>query len=245
MSDVEPGDTMVEALRRANPVPADQVAGRRSLPSAHALYADVTAQRPRRVRKRVLLVAIAIIVLTVILIAATFVRRESSSVGVAPVCYSSASMSSPRVVAIGDDPRAACVGLWTHGRFGSGAAPNFDVCVLPSGVLAVFPGEAGSVCPRLDLPESSGDDRIARFSDDISREVQGTCIGFDPATHIIKREMHRLGVSGWTVERGARVFDADHPCASTSVDPVAHTVTVVAYPDPFPSTTTATTPPTP
>jgi len=243
MNDFEPGDTLVEALRRANPVPADQVAGRRSMPSAHALYADVISQRPRRVRKRVLLIAIAIVLLTVILIAAMFVRRESNSVGSAPVCYSSASMTSSRVVAIGDDPRAACVGLWTHGRFGSGAAPNFDVCVLPSGVLAVFPGEAGSVCPRLDLPESSGDDRVARFSDDISREVQGTCVGFDPAARIIKRAMHRLGVSGWTVTRGARAFDAIHPCASVAVDAAARKVIVVAYPDPFPSTTTATTTP--
>ena len=55
MSDYEPNDTTVETLRRANPVPVEPGVSRRAMPSAHALYADIVSQRPRRVRRRVLL----------------------------------------------------------------------------------------------------------------------------------------------------------------------------------------------
>ena len=162
MSDYEPGDTMVEAFRRANPVPADQAGSRRSLPSAHALFADVIAQRPRRVRRRVLLIVIAIALVALMLMAVAALQRAGTSAAGAPVCYGSDSLQGPRVVVAGGDPIQACAPLWESGRFGGTKVPDFDVCVLPSGVLAVFPGESGSVCSRLDLPASSGDNRAER-----------------------------------------------------------------------------------
>ena len=52
MSDEEMSVALLESLQRANPVPVDEVASRRDLPSAHALFGEITAQRPRRVRGR-------------------------------------------------------------------------------------------------------------------------------------------------------------------------------------------------
>ena len=82
MNDFEPGDTMVEALRRANPVSVGSTEGRRSQPSAHTLFAHVVEQPPRRarrVRRRVLVIAIVIVVLALIIAAFATTRREKSS----------------------------------------------------------------------------------------------------------------------------------------------------------------------
>jgi hypothetical protein len=234
MNGHEPNDTMVEALRRANPVPVEPGDSRRAMPSAHALYADIVSHRPRRVRRRVLLIALAVILLALALMAFAVVRRGGTSLAVAPECFESDSLHARAVVAAGDDPVHACADLWTRGAFGRGAAPDFDVCVLRSGVLGVFPGESGSVCGRLDLPESSGgDNRVARFSDAISRKVQGECIGFARAEQIISSELRDRRLSGWTIKRGVGGFDRARPCASTAVDGAKRTVVVIAIANPF------------
>jgi hypothetical protein len=234
MSDHEPGDTMVDALRRANPVPVEPGVSRRAMPSAHALYADIVSQRPRRVRRRVLVIALVVILLGLILMAFAVVRRGGSSLAQAPECFASDSLHARAVVAVGDDPVHACAELWTRGAFGRGAAPDFDVCVLRSGVLGVFPGESGSVCGRLDLPESSGgDNSVARFSDAISRKVEGECIGFARAEQIIRSELRDRKLSGWVVKRGVGGFDSARPCATTAVDGATRTVVVIATANPF------------
>src|SRR5579862_2178027 len=149
MSD-EAGSTMLEALRAANPVPAEQTAGRRDLPSAHALFADVVANRPRRVRTRVIIILIAIVLVALMAMAFVLVNREGASVTSGPVCYSVPNVHTPGlVVAVGGDPVRECAARWAAGEVGSGPVPHFDTCVLHSGVIAVFPGESGSVCPRL------------------------------------------------------------------------------------------------
>ena len=234
MSGHEPNDTMVETLRRANPVPVEPGVSRRAAPSAHALYADIVSQRPRRVRRRVLVIALAVILLALMLMAFTVVRRGGTSLAQAPECFASDSLHARAVVAVGDDPVHACADLWSRGAFGRGAAPDFDVCVLQSGVLGVFPGESGSVCARLGLPESSGgDNKVARFSDAISRRVEGECIGFARAEQIIRIELRQRRLSGWVIKRGVGGFDSARPCATTAVDAATRTVVVIATANPF------------
>jgi hypothetical protein len=229
---------MVEAFRRANPVPADRTSGRRSLPSAHALFNDVVATRARRVRTRVIVIVVAIALIALLLAAFVFVRRESKSLSIAPVCYATDTLSAPRIIAYGGDPADACAQAWKRGEVGHGPVPDFDVCVLPSGVKAVFPGESGSVCAQLDLPESSGDNRIPRFIDSVNRQVSAACLSPDQAERLIRRELARVGLEGWATKVGAS--DAKRPCASLFAEPALRRITIVPIANPFPSTSSTT-----
>src|ERR1700722_12715052 len=101
MNDFEPGDTMIEALRRANPVPVGSTDGRRSQPSAHALFAHVIEQPPRRARRarrRVLVIAIVIIVLALIIAAFASTRRQKSSQPLNVACYSAPNLNATHVI---------------------------------------------------------------------------------------------------------------------------------------------------
>ena len=240
MSDADPGGAVTEALRRANPVPDERTAGRRSQPSAHALFAGVVAQRPRRVRRRPLVLLIAIVVLVLLLAGFVAVRRTHASLPLGTSCYTKADLGAPKViVGSGASPAAACAQLWRTGQLGTGSVPSFDTCVLPSGVIAVFPGESGSVCARLGLPEQSGNNDVAAFADQVNRQVSGACIGADAAEKIINRALAAHGFHGWTVKRGAAPFDDAEPCASLAFDVARRTITLIAIPSPFvtPSTT--------
>ena len=231
MSDHEPGDTMVEALRRSNPVPAASVIDRRSLPSAHARFAEIVAQPTRRVRRRVLLIALALALIAALLMAFVAVRRIGTSLSIAPVCFGADSLSSQKIVASGGDPQQVCAQVWAGGRFGTRAVPDFDVCVLPSGVPAVFPGEAGSVCRRLDLPASSGDNRVGRFIDAVNREVSATCMSRDRALEFVNGEIATRGLEGWKAEVGAGWDDPKHSCASIGPDMSTNTIFIVGQND--------------
>jgi hypothetical protein len=231
MSDYEPGDTLVEALRRSNPIPAGSL-DRRSLPSADALFGEIVTHRTRRVRRRVLLVALALVLVALMLMAFVQVRRVGTSLSVAPVCYGADSLGARRVVVGAGDPEHACAQVWAGGEFGARAVPDFDVCVLSSGVPAVFPGEAGSVCSRLDLPQSSGDNRVERFVDAVNREVSATCIGRYRALQVVDEEIAKRDVPGWKAEIGAGWDDPSRMCASIAADPATNTISIVAIKDP-------------
>ena len=94
MSDDELGVALLESLQRANPVPIDELGGRRDLPSAHALFAEITAQRPRRVRRRTVVVVIALVVLLLAALVGAFalVNRDQPSVLGAVVCAPKANV---------------------------------------------------------------------------------------------------------------------------------------------------------
>ena len=248
MSMTDPGDNMIEALRRANPVPARQPEHRRALPSAHALFADIVTNTPprgpRRARVRASGMIVAVVLIVPALVAFVHVQKDPPSLPTSVVCYSAADLGARRiVVGSAGDAAKACASVWSKGGFaGLGTTPRsgtgFDVCVLPTGVAAVFPGESGSVCSRLGLAQSSGgDENIPRFAAETDRRVSASCIGHDAAAQIIRSELEANGLSGWTIKRSARRFDAAHPCASIYVDAPARTVGIVPIANPYPSTT--------
>src|SRR5689334_21559841 len=82
MSDDDIGVALLDALQRANPVPTEELGGRRDLPSAHALFAEITAQRPRRVRRRTMVIVIALVVLALAALLGAFalVHHDEPSV---------------------------------------------------------------------------------------------------------------------------------------------------------------------
>jgi len=236
VSDDEMSVSLLESLRRANPVPVDEVANRRDLPSADALFAEITAERPRRVRRRTVVLAIALVVLALAALVGAFALVDRSEPDVtAPRCYKSASLTAQSVVTgSGGDLRAACTELWKQGFFGAGPVPTqFDVCVLPQGAPGVFPGESGSVCPALGLREAqptSSDEQAFEFQHQASAAVrEPDCLSYDRAHAVVERYLAQFKLHGWTIGRSPVPFSSDYPCASLYF-PSGQT-TVVIVPD--------------
>ena len=177
MSDYEPGDTMVEALRRANPVPADRAASRRSRPSAHALFADIIEQRPRRVRRRVLVIA-----LVIVLVAADARWRSSSCGGSARRCRSRRCVTNPTACRRRGSSQSAAIPGKRVRRCGPGRGSVAAGSRLRRVRAAVGRARRCSRASRevsarrLDLPECSGDNRVERFVDSREPAGVGECI---------------------------------------------------------------------
>jgi hypothetical protein len=240
MSDDELSGTIVTALRRANPVPVEQVDGRRSLPSAHALFAEIVSQPPRRVRPR-RVVAFAVVVA---LIAATFaafaaVNRDDATTGTSTVCYAERNLKSEHEVAGFGDPVQVCTQLWHDGAFGDRPVPKeFDACVLSTGAPAVFPGEAGSVCSTLGLANlrvSSLEARIQAFTAETGPLVkpEGGCIDDAAAQAIVRRKLQKFGLDDWTIAHYPdQPYTDEFPCASMAVVPESRQVFLVPFPRP-------------
>jgi hypothetical protein len=239
VSDEEMSVVLLESLQRANPVPVDDVANRRDLPSAHALFSEITSQRPRRVRRRTMVIVIALVVLALAALVGAFavVNRSDPAVTASPVCYGAPSLTSRAIVTpSGGDLRAACAELWKDGDFGAGPVPKeFDVCVLPEGAPAVFPGEAGSVCGTLGLPAENTTRSHNRFRDFMKKEgkaVTENCIGYREARDMVTRDLEQAGFDGWTVglQPDTVPFDASNPCASLTPAPDQKTIFIVPLP---------------
>jgi hypothetical protein len=242
MSTNESGDTMVEAFRRANPVPASQTEGRRSMPSAHALFADIVAERPprvsRRLRRRVLLIAIAVALIGLLLAAFVLVRKDATDPSTDVACYAAPDLHARRILTAPlGDPRQTCARLFEEGAFAGvgikhAPAPGFDVCSL-AGAPAVFPGESGSVCKRLGLPEASvGDPKMAKATTEMDRRVSASCMPREPAVRIIESVLAKYGLKGWTIELGPSEYDSAHPCTSMGIHPGTRTIMLIPYADP-------------
>jgi hypothetical protein len=236
VSDDEMSVALLESLRRANPVPVDEVANRRDLPSAHALFAEITAERPRRVRRRTIVIAIALVVVALAALVGAFALVDRSQPEVtAPRCYERASLTAQSfVTASGGDLRAACTELWKQGFFGTGPVPaQFDVCELPQGAPGVFPGESGSVCPALGLREAdvpSSDEQLFEFQHQASAAVrEPDCLTYDQAHAVVEHYLAKFGMHGWTIGRSPNAvpFSAEYPCASLYVPPGQTTVMIV------------------
>ena len=241
MSDVDRDDPTADALRRANPVPLDRVSPHPSDGAARALLERVLGH-PRRRSRRPLLVATTtalLVVFVVGLTASRAVHREDAPDPFNLVCYASDSLTARRVVVSAPDVDHACAAAWQHGPFGAGVVPEFDACVLSSGGIGVFPGESGSVCPRLGLPEFDGGDQVARFSSETGTRVAQRCIGLDAAERMVRDEIAKFGLRGWTVAQGAQSFDAKRPCASLAFVEAHRKVLVVAIADPYGTTSSA------
>jgi hypothetical protein len=235
VSEDEMSIALLESLQRANPVRIEEIADRRALPSAHALFAEITAERPRRVRRRTLVIVIALFVLVLAALVGAFalVDRGAPDVTAGPLCYSAASLDARRIATSGGaDLRSACAELWTRGDFGSGPVPShFDVCVLGTGASAVFPGEAGSVCEKLGLRsaiETGLNDRVLQLETEWRHAVRDRqCIASADARDILQRALDQIGFDGWTVGLDqSRPFSSAEPCSSIVVQPDLHEVIV-------------------
>ena len=165
-------------------------------------------------------------------------------------CFAAADLQADTVV-VGvdaDGPVATCA----RRRDGGLGAPNAPLraCVLESGAVGVFPEAAErDVCVDLGLASVSAPvptagrptnppDESARFmvfrDAVLPRLVGQGCIGAGPAEAIVREELGRAGLEGWTVVTGVGDdglgFSAERPCASLNFRPEVRTVELAPVP---------------
>ena len=248
------------ALRAANPVPDEAVLAA-VVADVDAVLATVAAG-PGQTRPRERRVA-AVIGLSAVavggLVGAGVVLTRPSTKPVSVACYSDASLQARSVVDTGrqGDPVERCRQMWRDGAFGDVPAPPLVDCVLPSGVVAVFPGPGQATCDVLGLArhqwgdERTGDDGggdgdglgTAADATALHAALTGAvtstrCLGRDEARHIVQAELARLGLDGWRIEQAADQAGDDplRRCASVTVDAERHAVRLIPVPQAPPPT---------
>ena len=157
-------------------------------------------------------------------------------------------------------PVAACAGLWARG-FGSGPRPRpLRACVLESGVVGVFPEAAGrDVCLDLGLAAASSPaprsdrsaagrrppsgrpddrrrpDRFFAFRDAVlARFVGQGASARRRRRPIVREELDRAGLGGWTVTTGVGAdgagFSAERRAPASTSCPRYRSVDLVPVP---------------
>jgi hypothetical protein len=240
-------------LRTVNPVPAAEVA---LLEPDRVVFRRIIADRPvapvpqgpRRRRARRLVPALVVASLLGGAVAYAVLRGEVTKPANA-ACYERADLTAHSdVAAVGDEgPVAACAELWRRGVFGDVPVPPLTQCTLPSGVVAVFPATPGfDVCAGLGLPPVPSStsppapapdppapadvaSRILAFRDATVPQFQdAACVSPQEATDIVRRELQRAGLTGWTVV--AEGYTPERPCATLGIQAEARRVILVPGP---------------
>jgi hypothetical protein len=237
MSDRDPFDW----LRAANPVPPG---GEDDEHAAQILRSVLDGRTPptalRRPRRRRVVLAAAAAVAVTAAAAATWVATRSTSDPGQVACFAADSLDADRaIVDRSTDPVGACREVWPQLAPGS-EVPPLQTCVLPSGVLGLFPGDDPSVCDQLGLargdPRLGADERAQVEVEEELRQAFGErCVPLDDGVALARGALARAGLDGWRVEQR---LDRDDPCSSLAVDRDRRTITVVPVPpsDPEPPT---------
>lgn len=251
---IETSDPLAR-LRAANPVPVAQVA---LLEPDPILFRRITtgdtdvslgAARRRQRPARRLVPALIVTSLLGGAVAYAALRGEVTKPATA-ACFERADLAAATSAArVGDDGAIeACADLWRRGAFGSvSEVPPLTQCTLPSGLVGVFPVVAGAdTCAVVELPSTPSSTsppgpapdspapadvnaRILAFRDaTVPQFVGAACVAPDAGVAIVRRELDRAGLAGWTIV--AEGFSAERPCATLSIQTEARQVILVPAP---------------
>lgn len=250
-----PTSDPLERLRGANPVPAATVGQFRPDP---VLFRAIVSGRlderpaPARRRRRLLVPALAAAGLLGGTVAYAVLQEPAPKPQNAG-CYESADLEARTlVVGVGaEGPVAACAEVWRQGLFGTGGdVPPLTECVLPTGVVGVFPARTSGadVCSRLlrppagveppapPLPSTTAppsvevNDRFRTFREAVLPQfLDVACLDPRSATDIVRRELDRAGLGDWRVTTAGE-FSADRSCATLGFRPEAGEVVLVPSP---------------
>jgi hypothetical protein len=233
-------------------------------PTAQGRPGRLRAPLPAGLRRprRALPVAVLAVVGSMSLVVAGYAlvgRQPSKPQTVA--CFAAADLQAETaVVGTGEGgPVATCARLRDQGFLGGAPASTLRPCVLESGAVGVFPQASGrDVCLDLglasvsapgggrassSLPSIEPDDpamaaaRFTAFRDAVlPRFVGQGCVGARPAEMIVREELARAGLEGWSVVSGVGEdglgFSAERPCASLNFKPEVRTVELAPVPLP-------------
>jgi hypothetical protein len=232
-------DRAFTALRDANPVPADQVAGWRASSEADAILERVLSHG-RRPRRRVVIAvaaALAILLALVALIAAVLIRDERPAEPAELVCFSEATLDPMyrAGTSANGDPVDLCLREWRNGAVGPGPIPSsFAVCVF-NDIVAVIPGEAGTTCDRLGLPRASigpVERKMAAFQEELMLAIGERCLGLEDTIRVSKAMLDKYGYEDWTVRMTPGMyFDELRRCGSLAVLIPERELRIVPIPD--------------
>lgn len=250
-----------EALRLANPVPdessvatlVDDVDDVDALLDSILAGLAPPAGRPREARRLVATVGVSAVALGG-LVGGRYIATRPTTRPVSVTCFSAAGLDARSVVETGGgEPLDRCAQAWRTGAFGRPSEPPPLVgCVLPSGVLGVFPGSSEATCDTLGAarPAPGGGPRpvpapgIGTATDAVELEATLTaaisgarCRTRDDALEVVRRELAARNLSAWRIEEGAGDgggFDSVRRCASVAIDVERHVVTLVPVPESSP-----------
>ncbi len=252
----------IELFALLNPVPDDEALAptRRYVPAQRTLQRilaepdvlppDVAEpapparpMAPHRRRWRAVLVVAAVTAAVAGSAAASYIVSRQPSRPDTIVCYAAASLRGDAIQAHAapDDAVTTCLQEWRSGSFaGFGPVPaGLAACVLPSGVIGVFPGDP-SVCDRLQIArlatESDGlTTNVPQIVDQLTSLTSRVCLDASAARQELQRLLDTLGASEWRIV-GPTAFPPSRPCASLAFDPPTKTITLVPVPDTVTST---------
>ena len=228
----------LERLRAVNPVPPATV--ERLRPDADLFRAIVSERpverRPAPRRRRVLVPGLVVSSLLGGAVAYA-VLRDGVPKPQTVACYAEADLEAHTATkSVGSEgPLAACAEVWRRGDLGSGGTvPPLVECVLPTGVVGVFPARAGTdVCagvvprdPTTSAPPptlAEVNDRFLAFRDAVlPRFLETACMDPRAGSDLVRAELDRVGLADWRVRSGD--FSPDRPCATLSFRPEAQEV---------------------
>ena len=239
----------LERLRAANPIPAASLTHDRPDP---VLFAAIVSGAldgrsrtgPGRRRLRLLVPALAVTSLVGGPVAYALLRDPAPKPQNAG-CYETADLEArTEVVGVGPEgPLAACAELWLAGVFGPGAAaPALTECLLPTGIVGVFPADrGGDVCAalrggsptttRVTAPGvADANERFLAFRDEVlPRFLDAPCVDPRSGSDLVRRELDRAGLGDWRVAPAGE-FTADRPCATLGFRPESGEVALVPSP---------------
>ncbi|MDQ1443587.1 MAG: hypothetical protein QOI20_51 [Acidimicrobiaceae bacterium] len=205
--------------------------GRAVLQRAKAA-APTSGARRRRPRGTAL-ATVAVVGLAGLVAATAYVntRRPSRTLDVG--CYAAPRLDADTFVVRADARTAvqACWRLWRSGRFSPAPTPaRLTACVLPSGVVGVFPGGA-EACARVGRPlapaRAQAEPRVAALNERLDAAVRDApCMDEPTARGLVQSVLADVGLSEWTVVM-ARPYQAGRPCTTFAIDEPERRVTLV------------------
>jgi len=230
---VSDDDELLERFRAANPVRASTP---RQSAEADALLERVLTTRPRpRHRTIVVMIVLAVTFAGLALGGFVWLRHAGGRERAQAVCFEADDVRAhTQLVVSNGDAIDACAALWRAGRFGSQLPSHLAACVLKTGGIAVFPGEAGTTCVRLGLAVANDEahSAIAQMTADLTHAVTLRCYDASASEALARSALQAHHLEGWNVVIGRDPpFSATNPCGSVAVREVARTILIVAVPD--------------
>jgi len=240
-------DDAFAILRSNDPVDEATVDGANS-PKARALLADIVTtprpplDRPERSVRRRLVFAIAIALLAVVSVAATWLFLRDVTDPISVGCYQDTSLDSD-VVAVASGGAldvSLCEPVWKDGTLTNntaapaGQVPPLIGCVTNTGNLAVFPSSAEDLCGRLGLAEPAPEsvpagDAIRQLNNELVAHFEANdCQPIEDAETDIRRILDRHGLNDWQVQ--VSLGGPDRPCASFGLDAPNRTIHLIPIP---------------
>lgn len=216
-----------DILRENNPFDPSQAPDGASA-EAQALLALIKATDPGKVRSGHLRPRIAVVLVTLLLIAAASIvwMRAADVQGVA--CFDAPSMEGTRV---GVRPEGApevwdCEPLWREGVLENptiaepGSVPRLVGCVTDAGALWVFPADDEATCEQLGLARlddgETGDRESILQAHLVSLFGEHDCLDMDTAKATIETHLTDLELERWVVT--TQPTTEERPCSSFSLD---------------------------